>query len=108
MHLPKISKHEIYSDITLLIAAALISTIALYVFDIHWSFYPGNQIFPPNKHVFTSLEPYYIGIPLGTIVWFVLLKLIFFAFVEEEKAIDDENGKRLSIKIKKGRAYMGK
>ncbi len=106
--LRKISKHEIYSDVTLFVAAMLISFGVLYIFDIHWSFYPGNQILPPNKYVFTSSEPYYVGIPIGTIAVFIILKLILFSFIEEEKVIEEDKGKELTIKIKKGKAYMGK
>ncbi len=106
--LRKISKHEIYSDITLFIAAVLIATGVIYIFDIHWSFYPGNQILPPSKHIFTTPEPYYIGVPIGTIAIFIILKLILFAFVEEERFIEEGNGKTISIKVKKGKAFIGR
>ena len=83
---PRISKEEIIADILYLLVAMAISGIALYIFDIHWSFYPGNTIFPPNKHIFQEPTIYYIGIPLGGIVGFILLKILFFAFKEDEIA----------------------
>lgn len=89
---PRISKEEIIADILYLLVAMAISGLALYIFDIHWSFYPGNSIFPPNKHIFQEPTVYYTGIPLGGIVGFFLLKILFFAFREDEIAHIDKKG----------------
>src|SRR3989338_1357250 len=102
---PRISKEEIIADILYLFVAMLVSAIAIYVFDIHWSFYPGETIFPPSKNIFKDPIVYYIGVPVGGILGFFILKLIFFAFMEEKIAHD---GNELVIKVKKGRAYAGK
>lgn len=91
----KIGKNEIIVDLILLLVAMLASAIAIFIFDIHWSFYPGNSIFPPNKYIFTTLTPFYVGIPLGGIVGFILLKLLFYAFMKEE---DDHLA---DVKVKK-------
>lgn len=81
----RISKNEIVADIIFLIVAMCVSGIAIFIFDIHWSFYPGNTIFPPNKYIFKSPLPYYFGIPVGGIVGFILIKLVVYAFIKEEE-----------------------
>jgi len=83
---PKVSKHEIIADIVFILVGMLVTFMAIFIFDIHWSFYPGNTIFPPNKHIFTSPAPYLIGVPLGGLVGLVVLKLLYFAFEEENEA----------------------
>lgn len=80
----RITKNEIIADIILLLVSMAVSTIAIFIFDIHWSFYPGNSLLPPNKYIFTTPTPYYVGIPLGGILGFILLKLLFYAFMREE------------------------
>lgn len=102
---PRISREEIIADILYLFVAMLVSAIAIYVFDIHWSFYPGQTIFPPSKYIFQDPTAYFVGVPIGGIIGFLILKLIFFAFMEEKTAHEDNE---LVIKIKKGRAYAGK
>ncbi len=82
---PRISKEELIADIVFLFVAMLISGIAIFIFDIHWSFYPGNEIIPPSKRVFTDLTPYYFGVPAGGIVGFVIIKLLAYAFLKEEE-----------------------
>ncbi len=91
---PKISREEIIADVMYLLIAMVLSALAIYIFDIHWSFYPGQTIFPPSKHIFQDPTVYYVGVPIGGIIGFLILKLIFFAFMEEKKAHEDsENGK---------------
>ena len=104
---PKISKDELIADIVFLFVAMLVSAIAIYIFDIHWSFYPGENIFPPSKRIFQNATSYYIGVPVGGIVGFIILKLVFFAFITEKKA-HDGNDKSITIKIRKDKAFMGK
>lgn len=105
---PKISKHEIIADLVFFLIAMAISGMAIMIFDYHWSFYPGETILPPSKHIFKTAEPYYIGIPLGGIVGFLIIKLLYFAFSEEEKADEEIRGKKgeLTLKIKKGKTYL--
>lgn len=86
MNRPKISKEEIIADLIFIIVGALVSFILIFIFDIHWSFYPGETIFPPSRNVFLSPEPYYYGIPIGAIIGFFILKLVSYAFMEEEIA----------------------
>ena len=62
-----------------------VSAIAIFIFDIHWSFYPGNTIFPPNKYIFKTPDPYYFGIPAGGIIGFILIKMLVYAFIREEE-----------------------
>lgn len=85
------SSHELAADFLYILTAMVVSLLAIYVFDIHWSLYPGETIFPPSRRVFAEdLTPYYIGVPAGGLVGFFILKLIFFAFMEEKEA--HENG----------------
>lgn len=86
---PRISKHEIIADVIFMIIGMFAAFIAIYIFDIHWSFYPGNTIFPPNKHIFTTPTPYLIGIPLGGLIGLVVIKLLYFAFAEQDEAIEE-------------------
>ncbi|VVC03796.1 Uncharacterised protein [Candidatus Bilamarchaeum dharawalense] len=91
---PKISKEEIIADGIYLFVGALAAFIAIFIFDIHWSFYPGETILPPSRHIFQTLDPYYFGIPLGAIIGFFVLKLVYFAFVEDEIAHHIFKGKK--------------
>ena len=105
---PKISKHEIIADLIFLFVAMVISGTMILIFDYHWSFYPGETVIPPSKHIFKTAEPYYIGIPVGGIVGFLIIKLLYFAFSEEEKAEQETNKNKgeLTIKIKRGKTYL--
>ncbi len=92
---PLISKEEIIADVVYVLVGMIVSALALLIFDMHWNFY-GDLNFPFEKRVFTSMTPYYIGVPLGGIVGFFILKLLFFAFMEEEIAHKKEKkSKRL-------------
>jgi hypothetical protein len=82
-----ISKEEIVADIIYFFVSALVSFIAIFVFDIHWNFYPGGTSFPPEKHIFQTYDPYYYGVLGGAIVGFFILKLVAFAFIENEIAV---------------------
>ena len=90
-HRPPITHHEILADAVFFIAGALLATLAVFIFDIHWSFYPGNTIFPPNKHIFTSSEPYLLGILVGGILGIFVIKLLLLGIREEK---DEIFGKR--------------
>lgn len=82
----RISQHEIIADIIFILIGMFVTFMAIFIFDIHWSFYPGNTIFPPNKHIFTSPTPYLIGVPLGGLGGLILMKLLYYAFSEENEA----------------------
>ncbi|MFA6530593.1 MAG: hypothetical protein WCT31_02595 [Candidatus Micrarchaeia archaeon] len=90
---PKISKHEIIADLIFIFIGMFVAFTAIFIFDIHWSFYPGNTIFPPNKHIFQTPTPYLIGIPLGGLIGFIVIKLLFYAFMEEEEAVGEARWK---------------
>jgi len=85
----KVSKHELVGDAIILLVAVLISTAMVLIFDIHWSFYPGEEVLPPSKKVFTTWDPYVVGILIGGIVGFFIIKLLFYAFMEEEMAVKE-------------------
>ncbi len=86
-HRPPVTHHEIAADAVFFLAGALLATLAVFVFDIHWSFYPGNTIFPPNKHIFTSPEPYYLGIFVGGVLGIFVIKLLLLGIREERDAL---------------------
>jgi hypothetical protein len=89
MKRPKISKHEIIADLVFILIGMLAAFIAIFIFDIHWSFYPGNTIFPPNKHIFTTPTPYLVGVPLGGLAGLVVIKLLYYAFAQQDEAIEE-------------------
>jgi len=60
-----------------------VSIILLYFFDIHWSFYPGESIFPPSKQVGLSWQIYLVGGLIGAIVGFFIIKLFLLGVKEE-------------------------
>lgn len=81
------------ADFLYMAVALLISLLAIFIFDIHWSFYPGETLLPPSRSVFAQdPTPYYIGVPLGGLIGFFLLKAISYAFMEEEEA--HQNGRK--------------
>jgi len=79
----KVTHRELVADLIFLAAAFLISLAALYIFDIHWSFYPGESIFPPSKHVGISSQLYIAGSLIGAIVGFFIIKLLLIGVREE-------------------------
>lgn len=80
----KVGKEEIIADLVFLIISSLVTEIALYIFDIHWNFYPGGQLFPPAQHIFVDRSIYLWGGLLGAIVGFFIIKLFLFGLKEEE------------------------
>lgn len=84
----KIPKEEMIADFVFFLVAAAVSLIAIFVFDIHWSLYPGSQLF--SKFVFTDKSIYLYGGLAGGIAGFFLIKFLMFGFIEEEKAIKKE------------------
>jgi len=80
----EITKKELIADFIFLLVAFIIAFLMLYIFDIHWSFYPGENIFPPSKYVGLSKKVYLIGSLLGAIIGFFIIKL-FLIGVKEEK-----------------------
>lgn len=80
----KIQKEEIIADLIFFAVAVSISLAAIFVFDIHWSLYPGSQIF--SKFVFDDKGIYLYGGLVGGIAGFFVIKLLMFGFIEEGKA----------------------
>jgi hypothetical protein len=91
---PKISKEEMVADAIYISVSMLVSALAIFIFDIHQSFYPGQSILPPSRFIFQSMTPYLIGIPIGGIIGFFILKLVSFAFIEDEKAHEKEKARK--------------
>lgn len=79
-----ITKNEIIADLIFFFVPAMIALIAIYIFDIHWNFYPGGSLFPPAKYIFNDGWIYVSGALIGGIVGFFLIKLIVLGIHEEE------------------------
>jgi hypothetical protein len=80
----QVQKDEIIADIVFLLVSFVVTEIALFIFDIHWNFYPGGQLFPPAKYVFENVDIYLWGGLLGSIVGFFMIKIFLFGLKEEE------------------------
>jgi len=79
-----VQKDRVIADFVFLLVSFIVTEIALFIFDVHWNFYPGGQLFPPAKHIFIDSAIYVWGGLLGTIVGFFLIKLFLFGLKEEE------------------------
>jgi hypothetical protein len=80
-----ITRRELVADLIFLIFSFLVSLLALYIFDIHWSFYPGNTLIPPSKHVGISYQVFLIGSLIGAIAGFFLIKVFLLGVKVEEQ-----------------------
>jgi hypothetical protein len=79
----RVTHRELVVDLIFLAVAFLVSLAALFIFDVHWSLYPGETLFPPSKFVGISSSTYLAGSLIGTIVIFLLLKLFLIGVKEE-------------------------
>ncbi len=66
-----ITKEEIIADLVFFIVAFIISIILIFLFDIHWNFYPEGQLFPPGKYVFADKMIYLYGGLIGAVAGFL-------------------------------------
>ncbi len=89
-----IKKEEIKADALFILTPLIISAILLFIFDIHWNFYPGGQLIPPAKHVFTNTSIYLWGSLLGSIIGFFIIKLFLLGVKEEESVWKSRRPKR--------------
>jgi len=80
----KIHREEIIADLVFLLVCYFITALALFIFDIHWNFYPDGQLFPPEKFIFQDKSIYLWGGLLGAILGFFIIKLFLFGLKEEE------------------------
>ncbi len=97
----KPEKEEIKADLVFLLFSFAVSLMVLYIFDIHWNFYPGGQLFPPAKHVFTDTSIYIWGSLLGSLTGLILIKLFLFGLREEETAWKSAKKRQLLVGSKK-------
>jgi hypothetical protein len=75
------SQDEMFADIIFLFIAGFATTSLVFLLDIRHSFYtwPFSLQF-----VFVNADPYFVFVPIGTIIGFLLIKLLFYAFKREE------------------------
>ncbi len=85
-------KYEyIKEDLKLLLISATISFIMVFLFDIHWSFYT----YPIKlKFIFNSIQPYIFFITIGSIIGFIVLKVLIYLLIEEENIYKNKIIKR--------------
>ncbi|MBR9680021.1 MAG: hypothetical protein GOU99_03160 [Candidatus Altiarchaeota archaeon] len=82
----RINKDEIIADLAFLLIGFILTELFLFIFDIHWNFYPGGQLFPPAEFVFIDRSIYLWGGLIGAIIGFFVIKLFLFGLKEEELA----------------------
>ena len=80
----KVTHEEILADFVFILVGFLLSVLALFIFDIHWNFYPGGTLFPPEKYIFQEKSVYVWGGLLGSIIFFFIIKLLLVGIREEE------------------------
>jgi hypothetical protein len=81
----RVTKRELIADLIFLIVSFLVSLGLLFIFDMHWSLYPGQTIFPPSKYVGLSGQAYLTGSLIGAIFGFFAIKILLLGIKEELK-----------------------
>ena len=92
-----VTKRELIADFIFLLVSFLITLIGIIIFNIHWSLYPGETLFPPSKTVGIHSNLYIIIPLIGSIVGFFMIKLFLIGVKEEignKKTIKNKNGKK--------------
>jgi len=79
----RVTKNELIADIIFFAVPAIISLAAVFIFDIHHSFYPENELWPLDR-IFLTYDPYWMGALGGGVAGFFLIKLLLFGLKEEE------------------------
>ncbi len=88
----QISSEELKADVIFFLVGAAVSFLGLLVFDLHWNLYSWPA--GPLRFVFQTPTPYLIGVPVGAIVLFVLIKLAALGFYDEELALQKARKRR--------------
>ena len=83
-----ITREELIADAIFLFIPALVSFLAVFLFDIHHTFYewPMRLTF-----IFGSPYPYLLFVPAGMLLGFFLIKLLLLGF-EEEGRVSSRKG----------------
>ena len=76
----RVSRDELLGDSAFIAVSAIISFLVVFLFDIHHSFYSW-----PIKiqFIFNNPLPYFLFIPLGVIIGFLLIKLLLYGVKKE-------------------------
>jgi hypothetical protein len=77
-----VTREELIADVIFLAVSSLISFLVVFLFDIHHSFYGWPMAL---EFIFKNPYPYLMFVPLGAMIGFVIIKLLLFGFMEEEK-----------------------
>ena len=88
----RIGPEELKADVIFLLVGAAVSFLALLIFDLHWNLYSWPA--GPLKLIFQTPTPYLIGVPVGAIILFILIKLMALGFYDEELALKKARKRR--------------
>jgi lysylphosphatidylglycerol synthetase-like protein (DUF2156 family) len=77
-----VTKEELIADVIFLAVSSAISFLVVFLFDVHHSFYDWPMTL---EFIFRTPHPYILFVPIGAIVGFVIIKLLFLGFREEVK-----------------------
>jgi hypothetical protein len=80
----KLEKYRKSTNTIFFLVSVIISDLILFVFDIHWNFYPGGKLFPPQRFVFNSIEIYFWGGIFGGIAGLFIIKLFLIGLKKQE------------------------
>lgn len=78
--------HELKADVIFFTATASVAFLAVLLFDIHWSFYPGERVFPPSRWVGITPFMYTVWTVLGGFLGIAIAKIYRIGFREEARA----------------------
>jgi hypothetical protein len=79
----KVTREEFLGDMVFLLIGFIVSFLAIFFFDTHHSFY--EEPWFPLEFIFSTPTPYYVGVPVGGIVIFLIIKLFLFGVEKEEE-----------------------
>jgi hypothetical protein len=80
----KLENYRKSTNLIFFLVSVIVSDLILFVFDIHWNFYPGGKLFPPQRFVFNSIGIYLWGGIIGGIAGLFVIKLFLIGLKKQE------------------------
>ncbi|MEK6917893.1 MAG: hypothetical protein AABW51_02995 [Nanoarchaeota archaeon] len=80
-----VTKRELIADIIFFLIPFFISLLALFFFDIHWSFYPNETILPPSKFIGLTASQYLATSITFAVIGFFIIKLFLIGVKKSNK-----------------------
>jgi len=78
-----ISRNEVIRYAVYFLISAMFSFLAVFLFDMQLFFHPSGEFTLPTR-MFDSPLPYAVGVLAGGLVGLVTMKVLFWAFMEED------------------------